>query len=106
VARAQGRAGKGNRGHADGSVRSKIFLAERTGVRSGRLGAFTAVGGPDSLGWHSFAAVAVGTGTSLVLDEFALDFNRRWAPVQTRWEDFVGGRPSQPNPPASEDVHR
>jgi len=36
------------------------------------IGAFTAVGGPDSLGWRSFAAVAVGTGTSLVLDEFAL----------------------------------
>jgi hypothetical protein len=36
------------------------------------IGAFTAVGGPDSLAWHSFAAIAVGTGTSLVLDEFAL----------------------------------
>ena len=36
------------------------------------IGAFTAVGGPDSLGWRSFAALAVGTGTSLVLDEFAL----------------------------------
>jgi hypothetical protein len=35
-------------------------------------GAFTAVGGPGSLGWNSFAAVAVGMGTSLVLDEFAL----------------------------------
>ncbi len=35
-------------------------------------GAFTAIGGPTSLGWMSFAAVAVGTGTSLVLDEFAL----------------------------------
>jgi hypothetical protein len=186
-------------------------------------GAFTAVGGPDSLGWRSFAAVAVGTGTSLVLDEFALilhlqdvywsgegqlsveavsltaaclglalvgfspfgvqdvdgielslrltatgilgadgvlalvcvlkgkyrtalfglflppagligavrlarpssiwarhryrgerlqratrraaDFDRRWAPFQTGWEDFVGGKPSQPNPPASDDVH-
>ncbi len=36
------------------------------------IGAFTAVGGPDSLGWRSFAAVAVGIGTSLVLDEFAM----------------------------------
>jgi hypothetical protein len=36
------------------------------------IGAFIAVGGPDSLGWRSFAAVAVGAGTSLVLDEFAL----------------------------------
>ena len=36
------------------------------------IGAFTAIGGPGSLGWMSFAAVAVGTGTSLVLDEFAL----------------------------------
>jgi hypothetical protein len=188
------------------------------------IGAFTAVGGPDSLGWRSFAAVAVGTGTSLVLDEFALilhlqdvywsgegqlsveavsltaaclglalagfspfgvqdvdgielslrltasgiliadgvlalicvlkgkyrtalfglflppagvigalrlarpssiwarhryrgkrlqratrraaDFDRRWAPLQTGWEDFIGGKPSQPNPPASDDVHR
>lgn len=39
-------------------------------------GAFTAVGGPDSLGWRSFAAVAVGIGTSLVLDEFALHLAR------------------------------
>src|ERR1700761_6446709 len=36
------------------------------------IGAFTAVGGPDALGWRAFAAVAVGIGTSLVLDEFAL----------------------------------
>jgi hypothetical protein len=35
-------------------------------------GALTAVGDPASVGWRSFAAVAVGTGTSLVLDEFAL----------------------------------
>jgi hypothetical protein len=182
------------------------------------IGAFTAVGGPDSLGWRSFAAVAVGIGTSLVLDEFALilhlqdvywsgegqlsveavsltaaclglalagfspfgitgighieltlrvtasgilvidgvlsficvlkgkyrtalfslflpfvgmfgavrlarpssiwaryryrgerleratrraaDFDRHWAPLQSDWENFIGGRPSQPNPPA------
>jgi hypothetical protein len=36
----------------------------------------------------------------------AADFDRRWAPLQTDWEDFVGGKPSQPNPPASDDVHR
>jgi hypothetical protein len=36
------------------------------------VGALTTVGDPASLGWRSFAAVAVGTGTSLVLDEFAL----------------------------------
>jgi hypothetical protein len=36
------------------------------------IGAFTAVGGPDTLGWRAFAALAVGIGTSLVLDEFAL----------------------------------
>jgi len=36
------------------------------------IGAFTAVGGPDVVGWRSFAAVAVGIGVSLVLDEFAL----------------------------------
>jgi hypothetical protein len=35
-------------------------------------GAFTAIGGPASVGWQSFAAVLVGIGTSLVLDEFAL----------------------------------
>ena len=132
------------------------------------IGAFTAVGGPDSLDWHSFAAVAVGIGTSLVLDEFALilhlqdvywsgegqlsveavsltaaclglalagfspllarrasrgrhrsgpavatgserleratrrsaDFDRRWTPLQSDWENFIGGKPSQPNPPA------
>jgi hypothetical protein len=36
------------------------------------IGAFTAVGGPGTMGWLSFSAVAVGIGTSLVLDEFAL----------------------------------
>src|ERR1700729_39914 len=36
------------------------------------IGAFTAVGGPGTLGWLSFSAIAVGIGTSLVLDEFAL----------------------------------
>jgi hypothetical protein len=188
------------------------------------IGAFTAVGGPGSLGWRSFAALAVGIGTSLVLDEFALilhlqdvywsgegqlsveavsltaaclglalvgfspfgvrdvddierslrltatgilmadgalaficvlkgkyrsalfglflppvgvvgalrlarpssiwaryryrgrrleratrravGFDRRWAPVQADWEDFLGGRPSQPDPSASDDVRR
>lgn len=182
------------------------------------IGAFTAIGGPGSLGWRSFAAVTVGIGTSLVLDEFALilhlqdvywsgegqlsveavsltaaclglalagfspfgvqdadgieislrltatgvlsadgvlavicvlkgkyrtalfglflppvavfgalrlarpssiwarhryrdrrmeratrraaDFDRRWTPLQTDWDNFVGGKPSQPNPPA------
>src|ERR1700761_8646190 len=36
------------------------------------IGAFTAGGGPGTMGWLSFCAVAVGIGTSLVLDEFAL----------------------------------
>jgi hypothetical protein len=36
------------------------------------IGAFTAIGGPDTLGWRSFAGVTVGIGMSLVLDEFAL----------------------------------
>jgi hypothetical protein len=36
------------------------------------IGAFTAVGGPGTMDWLSFSAVAVGIGTSLVLDEFAL----------------------------------
>jgi hypothetical protein len=188
------------------------------------IGAFTAIGGPDTLGWRSFAGVTVGIGMSLVLDEFALilhlqdvywsgegqlsveavsltaaclglalvgfspfgvrdvdglelsfrltatgiliadgvlalicvlkgkyrsalfglflppigligalrlarpssvwarhrygarrleratrraaDFDQRWAPLQTDWEDFVGGKPSRPNPPASDDARR
>jgi hypothetical protein len=183
------------------------------------IGAFTAVGGPGTMGWLSLSAIAVGVGTSLVMDEFALilhlqdvywsgegqlsveavslvaaclglalvgfspvqvadvdsaelslrisatgvlvidgglalvcvlkgkyrsglfglflppvgfvgavrlarpnsiwarhyyrgerleratrraaDFDRRWKPVQAGWEDFIGGRPSQPNPPPS-----
>src|ERR1700742_556471 len=36
------------------------------------VGALTAVGGPDSVGWLGFAGVTVGIGMSLVLDEFAL----------------------------------
>jgi hypothetical protein len=28
----------------------------------------------------------------------AVEFDRRWDPVRTRWEDFVGGTPSQPDP--------
>src|SRR5580692_8072958 len=32
----------------------------------------------------------------------AADFDRRWAPLQVGWEDFVGGKPSQPNPPATD----
>ena len=31
----------------------------------------------------------------------AADFDRHWAPLQTGWADFVGGKPSRPNPPAS-----
>jgi hypothetical protein len=30
----------------------------------------------------------------------AAAFDRRWTPVLTGWEDFLGGRPSQPNPPS------
>ena len=30
----------------------------------------------------------------------AAAFDRRWRPVQTDWIDFIGGRPSQPNPAA------
>ncbi len=36
------------------------------------VGAFTAVGAPQDLGWQCSAAVLIGIGTSLVLDEFAL----------------------------------
>jgi hypothetical protein len=28
----------------------------------------------------------------------AADFDRRWDPVQRRWEDLIGGTPSQPDP--------
>ena len=34
------------------------------------VGAFTAIGGPGTMGWLSFSAIAVGVGTSLVLDEW------------------------------------
>ncbi len=40
------------------------------------VGALTAIGGPGSLGWLAFAAVTVGIGMSLVLDEFALILRR------------------------------
>jgi hypothetical protein len=40
-------------------------------------GAFTAVGGPGTMAWLSFSAIAVGIGTSLVLDEFALILHLR-----------------------------
>ena len=30
----------------------------------------------------------------------AADFDRRFTPLQTDWDNFVGGKPSQPNPPA------
>jgi hypothetical protein len=36
------------------------------------VGAFTAIGGPGTMGWLSFSAIAVGIGTSLAMDEFAL----------------------------------
>jgi hypothetical protein len=29
----------------------------------------------------------------------AADFDRRWKPLLVDWEDFIGGRPSLPNPP-------
>ncbi len=29
----------------------------------------------------------------------AAAFDRRWNPVLTGWEDFLGGKPSLPNPP-------
>jgi len=77
------------------------------------IGAFTAVAGPAALGWRSFAALAVGIGTSLVLvhryrgrrleraTRRAADFDRRWSPLQTDWADFIGGKPSLPNPTAA-----
>jgi hypothetical protein len=30
----------------------------------------------------------------------AADFDKRWSPLQTDWANFIGGKPSQPNPPA------
>ena len=32
--------------------------------------------------------------------ERAADFDKRWGPVRSRWADFIGGTPSQPNPSA------
>ena len=81
-------------------------------------GAFTAVGGPDSLGWGMIGALRLARPSSIWArhryrgerlqraTRRAADFDRRWAPLQTAWADFVGGKPSQPNPPASDDVHR
>src|SRR3984885_4445345 len=58
------------------------------------IGAFTAVGGPDSLGWRSFAAVAGGIGTSLVLDEFALILHRQGRLLERRGPAVGrGGKP-------------
>jgi len=31
----------------------------------------------------------------------AVDFDRRWDPVQTFWDNLAGGKPSQPNPSSS-----
>lgn len=39
------------------------------------LGAFTAIGAPPEAPWRELAAVAIGIGASLVLDEFALILN-------------------------------
>ena len=39
------------------------------------IGAFTAVGGPSSLGWRSSAGLVVGIGTSVVLDEALVGFS-------------------------------
>src|ERR1700733_8147859 len=30
----------------------------------------------------------------------AADFDKRWTPLQTDWENFIGGKPPQQNPPA------
>jgi hypothetical protein len=35
----------------------------------------------------------------------AADFDKHWAPLQTDWENFLGGKPSQPNPPAGDADH-
>jgi hypothetical protein len=35
----------------------------------------------------------------------AADFDKHWAPLQADWENFLGGKPSQPNPPASDAEH-
>jgi len=40
----------------------------------------------------------------------AADFDRRWAPLQSDWDNFIGGKPPLPNPsiphPVSDDGHR
>ena len=60
----------------------RLFVSISSGVKPpdyavidhvGELGAVVGThGGPGTLGWLSFSAIAVGIGTSLVLDEFAL----------------------------------
>jgi hypothetical protein len=32
----------------------------------------------------------------------AADFNRRFGPLQTAWDNFAGGKPSLPNPPPTD----
>ncbi|MBD2759486.1 hypothetical protein IEE94_08170 [Yimella sp. cx-573] len=31
----------------------------------------------------------------------AVEFDERWGPVRSTWDDFIGGRPSQPYPSSS-----
>jgi hypothetical protein len=31
----------------------------------------------------------------------AAEFDKRWGPVRRRWDDLIGGTPSQPDPPAA-----
>jgi hypothetical protein len=31
----------------------------------------------------------------------AAEFDKRWGPVRRRWDDLIGGTPTQPNPPAA-----
>jgi len=36
----------------------------------------------------------------------AAAFDQRWTPLQTDWVDFIGGRPSVPDPGSSDAGHR
>ena len=64
----------------------------------------------DCLGWRvvgerpEYPAVFVSDSQLIVTlwrveaPDQAAAFDRRWRPVQTDWDDFVGGRPSKPDP--------
>jgi hypothetical protein len=79
-----------------GKYRTALF-----GIFIPMLGPFGALrlGRPNSL-WarHRYRA-----GRLARAQRRAAYFDRRWDPIQTKWEDFIGGTPSLPNPPPAPD---